>query len=67
MNIIKRHKISICKDSNNILSIILLYLFSQSFKEVVNIIAISLITAYILRPIKELIQKRNKLKIQQQL
>jgi predicted PurR-regulated permease PerM len=30
--------------------------------EVINIIAISLITAYILRPIKELIQKRYKLK-----
>jgi len=61
MKIIKKHKILFIR-IGFILSIILLYLFSQNFKEVVNIIAISLITAYILRPIKELIQKRNKLK-----
>lgn len=61
MHIIKRHKILFVRIVI-IISIILLYLFSQSFKEVVNIIAISLITAYILRPIKDLIQKKGKLK-----
>jgi len=61
MNIIKKHKILVVRIII-ILSIIILYLYSQSFKEVINIIAISLVTAYILRPIKELIQKKFKLK-----
>lgn len=45
-----------------IVSITLLYLFCENFKEVINIIALSIVISYILRPIKKLIQKRNKIK-----
>lgn len=64
MNIIKRHRALFLRIGIIliILSIILFYLFCQNFKEVIDIIGISLIISYILRPIKRLIQKKNKIK-----
>ncbi|HEY5525015.1 MAG TPA: AI-2E family transporter [Clostridium sp.] len=63
MNTIRRHRSLFLRIGIIIiiLSIILLYLFCENFKEVVNMIAIALVISYILRPIKRLIQKRNNI------
>lgn len=64
MNIIRKHN-RIFKRSLIILSILilaLLYIYIGTFKEIVNILLISFILAYILKPVKELIVKKTKMK-----
>ncbi|MGG7176089.1 AI-2E family transporter [Clostridium paraputrificum] len=63
MNILKKNKdifikFLICL---GVVIILVLYLFQDTFKEVINIILISFFVAYILRPIKNIIKGKERL------
>lgn len=61
MNFLRKHKIKILIISS-ILCLILLYIFFNPFKEILSIIIISAIIAYILNPIKKYLINKKSLK-----
>lgn len=64
MNIVKKHKDLIIKCSLIVFLIvaILLYSYVNSIKDIVNIILISFVLAYVLKPIKEMMKRKTKMK-----
>lgn len=61
MNFLRKHKVKILIISS-ILCLILLYIFLKPFKEILSIIIISAIIAYILNPIKKYLINKKSLK-----
>ena len=61
MNFLRKHKVKILIISS-ILCLILLYIFFNPFKEILSIIIISAIIAYILNPIKKYLINKKSLK-----
>ena len=61
MNFLRKHKVKILIISS-ILCLFLLYIFFKPFKEILSIIIISAIIAYILNPIKKYLINKKSLK-----
>ena len=61
MNFLRKHKVKILIISF-ILCLFLLYIFFKPFKEILSIIIISAIIAYILNPIKKYLINKKSLK-----